>query len=75
MTATLNAAQREVVTFYNGYGVPVTWFVGPERDDDSVEVIGLGENFVWSLLIQQDGEYASSECALDPEGFSTGIEI
>jgi hypothetical protein len=71
----LNETQTDVVAHYTALNVPLTWFIGPERDDGSVEVIGLGETFVWSLLIQENGDHSTSECQLDPEGFSTGIEV
>lgn len=82
---TLTRAQAEHIKFYNGYGVPVQWFVGPQYDDGRVEVLGLGQydpsdlddsrQFVWSLMISADGSECHTSEAEIPDGFSTGITI
>lgn len=69
----LNRAQREVIEFYNGSGVPVQWFEGFEHDDGTIEVIALGDHFIWSFLIAEDGTYHSSEATVGD--FSTGVEF
>lgn len=74
MVHTLTPAQADVVRHYQGYNVPAQWFIGAERDNG--EVIAVGEDFVWSFLIEADGQRCdTSEAALDPEGFSTGLDI
>jgi hypothetical protein len=75
----LNSAQQETLDHYKGYGVKVSWFVGeptqgnPLCPDDTIEVIALGNDFAWSILIYPDGEPHTSEAVLGP--FDTGLTI
>jgi hypothetical protein len=77
----LNKAQLGVVEHFQSYNVPAAWFIGETATDGAVEVIAVSNDldpahgFIWSFKIEQNGEYASSEAGIDPEGFSTGIEI
>jgi hypothetical protein len=79
-TGTLTPAERKHIEVYNGYGVPVDWFVGHRRDNGDVEVLAVGHDrddeegrgFVWSLLINGD-ECNTTEAPLGP--FETGINI
>lgn len=65
--------QIATVDFYKGYNVDACWFTGTLDTDGRVEVIALGRNFVWSLIIEPDGTAATSEAELGD--FSTGIEV
>lgn len=68
----LNAAQRAVVEFWQGYGVPAEWFESM-RPDGTAAVIAVGETFVWSFTISPDGEaYAASEMSGE---WTTGVTI
>lgn len=71
----LSPKQQETVEFFQAYNVPAQWFVGTkfEAATGRVEVIALGENFVWSFIIEPDGEASSSEAKLGE--FSTGINV
>lgn len=85
ITRTLTKAQADVVAHYQGYGVPVQWFIGQTFDDGRTEVIALGSyspgdvddprQFVWSFLISSDGQDVHTSEGQIPEGFSTGIDI
>lgn len=84
ITRTLTDAQTKVVEHYQGYNVPVQWFIGHTYDDGRTEVIALGQfaphdedprQFVWSLLISADGTDVSTSEAVIPDGFSTGITV
>ena len=68
----LNAQQLETVNHYKGFNVPATWFVG-EPDEGCVEVIALGKDFIWSLILEADGTASTSEATVGE--FSTGIEV
>jgi len=70
----LTPAQLEVIDFYKGYNVPATWFIGTPEPDGSVEVIALGDGFIWSLSIDADGADGSTSEATVGD-FSTGIEV
>jgi hypothetical protein len=65
--------QAETVNFYKAYNVPATWFIGPPDTEGRIEVIALGQDFIWSLLIDAGGLANTSEATVGP--FSTGIEV
>ena len=65
--------QIATVDAYKAYNVPAQWFIGTPDTDGRIEVIALGGDFIWSLIINADGTYASSEAPLGE--FSTGIEV
>ena len=65
--------QIETVDFYKGYNVPAQWFTGTPYAEGRIEVIALGENFIWSLLIDAGGLANTSEATVG--SFSTGIEV
>jgi hypothetical protein len=74
--------QQAVVDFYKGYNIPASWFVGEPATADNasrpypigtVEVIALGGEFIWSIIIEPDGTEATSEATVGE--FSTGIEV
>ncbi|MFG3710939.1 hypothetical protein [Micromonospora sp. NPDC047730] len=69
----LNAAQERTLEHYEALGSVQTWYAGRVRDDDSVEVVGLGEDFIWALVIEHDGEVATYEAHIDPKTWQTGI--
>lgn len=75
VAAVLTSAQQETVEHFRAPNVPASWFVGEPAADGRAEVVALGDGFVWSFIIDPDGEFSSQECKLDPEGFSTGIEV
>ena len=65
--------QIATVDFYKAYNVPAQWFTGTPDTDGRIEVIALGGDFIWSLIIETDGNAATSEAHLGD--FSTGIEV
>lgn len=68
------AEQLEVIDYYKAFNVPaMSWFISPPEPDGSVEAIGLAGGFLWSLRIDVDGDYSSSEATVGE--FSTGIEV
>lgn len=69
----LTAEQRETLEHYQAFNVPASWFVGETRDDGSVEVVALGDDFAWRLLITAHGVAATSEATLGP--WETGITV
>lgn len=72
---TLTPWELEQVRFFQGYGVPTSWFVGV-RDDTGVEVVALGDGFIWSIaLFESEDRVSTSEAHTTPEGWSTGIEV
>lgn len=70
----LTPAQQEAIDFYRALNVPGSWFIGQQGDDGRVEVICLGEGFVWSFIVSADGRDVSSQEASLGE-FSTGIDV
>lgn len=71
IAAVLNPAQAETVRHYATI-VTIAWFIGVAHEDGTVPVIGVGPDFVWSLLIEADGTAHTSEAPLGE--FSTGLE-
>lgn len=75
IAAVLTPKQQETVAYFRALNVPADWFVGEPKDNGAVEIVALGQTFVWNFTIEANGEYSSQECDLDPEGFSTGITV
>ena len=73
LPTTLTAAQTATVEHYQAYGVPATWFYSTPAEFGTVEVVAVGADFVWSLIIERNGQCSTSEAELGE--FSTGIEI
>lgn len=71
--AVLTDKEVETLDFYRALNVPGEWFVGERRPDSSVEVVCVGDTFVWSLRMTPDASAAISEAALGE--FSTGIDV
>lgn len=69
----LTKVQKQAIEFYNHYNVPVQWFVGHTKDDDSREFIAMGDGFVWSILVDADGTTHTSEAEVGE--FTTGITV
>ena len=75
----LTDAQHETVLAQQALAVPASWFVSAHEPGGAAEVIAIGGNqddgagFVWSFIIEPDGECASSEAPLGV--FSTGIDV
>lgn len=65
----LTPAQQGAVDFIRALNVNANWYVGvpstADRPDGrpvgTVEVIALGDDFVWAILVQPDGETHTSE--------------
>jgi hypothetical protein len=72
---TLTPAQLETVAYYRALNVPANWFVGEPAPNGAVECIAIGEDFLWSLIIEANGECASSEAKIGEDGWSTGIDV
>jgi hypothetical protein len=69
-------AQQEAIDFHLALNVPASWFARsyPSHDhpgEMAIEVIALGDDFVWSFHIEPDGDASSAEATLGE--FSTGI--
>lgn len=73
MIEPLTNHQKDAIEFYNGYGVAVEWFVGSTKDDGTREFIGMGDGFVWAVLVDVDGGMHTSEATTSD--FETGITI
>jgi hypothetical protein len=69
--ATLTPAQQGAVDHYRALNVPASWFVGEAKNDGSVEVLALGDDFAWSIWIEADGDTSTSEAEVGD--FSIGI--
>jgi hypothetical protein len=69
----LTSAQVRTIDFYKAFNVPSTWFIGTPDPDGRVEVIALGQDFIWSLRIDPDGTSDTSEATVGE--FSTGLDI
>lgn len=74
----LTDAQHETVLAHQALNVAASWFVSAHEPGESAEVIAIGGSddgtgFVWSFIIEPDGEYASLEAPLGE--FSTGIDV
>lgn len=69
----LTAEQQAAVETYKAYNVPATWFFAEPAEDGTVEVLALGDGFVWSFTIAPDGECHTSEAEVGD--FSFGIEV
>lgn len=71
----LNPKQREVIEHTNAAILPgtINWFVGELGPGGEREVLGLGNTFIFSFLLSEDGTYASSEAEVGD--FSTGVTI
>lgn len=67
----LTRGHRETIAHFRAYNVPAEWFVKPPDAEGRVSVIAVGNGFAWSLVIEPDGDYASSEATLGP--WETGI--
>lgn len=72
VAAVLTEAQQAAVDHYRALNVPASWFVGVPDQAGSVEVLAMGDTFVWSFRIDPQGEVSSSEAPLGE--FSTGID-
>lgn len=73
IAAILTPEQQQALEFYRALNVPAQWFIGEQDVQGSVEVIAVGENFVWSFLLSGLGECHSSEARLGD--FTTGIDV
>ena len=73
--AILTPQQQETVEHFKSYNVPAQWFVGVRNPNGSVEVLALGDGFVWSFDIEADGTHSAQEAQLSEDGFSTGVSI
>jgi hypothetical protein len=74
ISQSLTPAQQITVDFYKAYNVPASWFVGViDPITGGVEVIALGEDFIWSLRINPDGTADTSEATVGE--FDTGLDI
>ena len=67
----LTTGHRATIDSFRGLNGPADWFVKPPDPDGQVSVIVIGDDFVWSILIQPDGDYAASGATLGP--WETGI--
>jgi len=73
LTPELTPAQVNTIDFYKAYVVQASWFVGTHDAKGSVEVLALGEGFIWSILIDHKGNAHTTEATVGE--FSTGIEV
>lgn len=70
----LNDAQRESLDAYKGYNVPGRWFISEDTTVyGEVEAVFIGDGFLWSLVIDRNGNVHSSEAKVST--FTTGIEV
>lgn len=69
----LTYEQTEVIDFYKAYNVPATWYYSELDHEGGVEVVAIGEGFVWSFSIDTYGDTDTSEATVGD--FSTGIEV
>lgn len=72
VAAVLTPEQQSAVHFYRTLNVPASWFVGVPDETGRVEVLALGNHFIWSLRIDADGDTHSSEAKVTD--FDTGID-
>jgi hypothetical protein len=68
----LMPAQQDAVWHYRALNVGASWFIGVPDVTGHVEVLALGDNFVWSLRIDADGDTHTSEAKVSD--FETGID-
>ncbi len=73
VAAVLTPAQQEVVDFWQAPNVPTQWFIGVPDKNGRVEVLALGEGFIWSIRIDLDGSEDHSQATVGD--FETGIDI
>lgn len=67
----LTSEQNAAITYFRALNVQASWFVGEPHADGTIEVIALGDTFVWAFRIAPDGQFSSSEAEVGE--FSTGI--
>ena len=65
--------QIAAVDYYKALNVPASWFTGTPDTGGHIEVIALGEDFIWSLRIDANGTCHTSEATVGE--FSTGIDV
>src|SRR5512140_1556420 len=52
----LTPAQNEAVAYFRGLNVTANWFVGEPSADGRIEVLALGDTFIWSFIVDPDGQ-------------------
>lgn len=71
VAAVLTPAQQETVESFRAFNVAASWFVGVPDTDGRVEVLALGEDFIWSIRVAPDGSSDTSEAKVGD--FETGV--
>lgn len=75
VAAVLTPGQQEAVNFYRALNVEGQWFVGVPDAAGGVEVIFIGDRFVWSLILNADGTDISASESVLYGGFLPGIDV
>jgi hypothetical protein len=73
ISQSLTPAQQDTIDSYKAYNVEASWFVGVRAPDGCVEVLALGEGFIWSIRLDPEGAADTSEATVGE--FNTGLEI